>query len=134
MDPHFVGLPHSFPKDIKESFGTHHFKIEKIILDFLSPKLKLHNRHCHDLQQAIVKFSMNVASGNVLCCSIPQWLGGGNKVNTAKNVEFGNIIRSFPNLLRKKIMRNFRGKNPKQDSNQPGFSVMFFGSRDVSRP
>ena len=35
---------------------------------------------------------------------------GGNKVNTAKNVEFGNIIRSFPNLLCKKIMRNFRGK------------------------
>ena len=53
---------------------------------------------------------MNVASGNVLYCSIPQWLGGGKKVKTAKNVEFGNIIRSFPNPLCKKIMRNFGGK------------------------
>ena len=67
--------------------------------------MKLHNRNCHDLQQAIVKFSMNVASGNVLCCTIPQWLEGGNKVNTAKNVEFGNIIHSFPSLLYKKISR-----------------------------
>ena len=64
---------------------------------------------------------MNVASGNVLCCSIPQWLGGGKKVKTAKNVEFGNIIRSFPKLLCKKNYEEFQRKNPKQDSNQPGF-------------